>query len=187
MKIFAARGFSAATIRAIAREAGVAEGTIYLYFPSKRDILLAIFRSLVLESMEDLLARPDRGDDEAFLRELVADRIRRLRANSRPFRFALTELPYHGELRDQFYREIALEQLERVKGFLRDRMRDGRFRPLRPEVAARAFQGMYTIFAIAEILFEDPEVARLTAEELAEEVVRLFLYGALARPPHGRP
>ena len=178
MKVFAQRGYAAATIRAIAREANIAQGTIYLYFPSKRDLLLALYRSMILESLEEIMARPEKGDDEAFLRSLVVDRIRRFRQNAQAVRFAFTELPFHDELRKKFYREIALEQLGRIQAFLKDRIAKGSFRPLRPEIAARAFQGMYVIFALAEIVYDDPEVARFTPEEIADEVVRLFLRGA---------
>src|SRR3972149_11829628 len=75
MKVFAQRGYAAATIRAIAREANIAQGTIYLYFPSKRDILLALYRSMILESLEEIMARPRKGDGAAFLRSLLVDRI----------------------------------------------------------------------------------------------------------------
>ena len=178
MKVFAQRGYAAATIRAIAREANIAQGTIYLYFPSKRDILLALYRSMILESLEEIMARPEKGDDEAFLRSLVVDRILRFRQNAQAVRFAFTELPFHDELREKFYREIALEQLGRIQAFLKDRIAHGKFRPLRAEIAARAFQGMYVIFALAEVVYDDPEVARFTPEEIADEVVRLFLRGA---------
>ena len=59
-------------------------------------------------------------------------------------------------------------------------------RQVRAEVAARAFQGMYVPFTLAETVFGDREVRRLTLEEIADEVVRLFLHGApnpiLAQP-----
>jgi AcrR family transcriptional regulator len=181
MKVFAQRGYAAATIREIAREADIAQGTIYLYFPSKREILLAVYRSMILESLEEFMARPEKGDDQTFLRSLLVDRIRRFRQNARAVRFAFTELPLHDELRERFYREIVLEQLERIKAFLKERAAQGKFRPLRTEIAARAFQGMYVIFALAETVFGDGEVGRLPPEEIAEEVVSLFLHGALSQ------
>lgn len=181
MKVFAERGYAAATIREIAREAKIAQGTIYLYFPSKRDVLLALYRSMILESFDEIMARPEKGDDETFLRSLLVDRIRRVRQNTRAVRFAFTELPFHEELRAKFYREIVLEQLGRVQAFMKSRIDQGKFRPLRTEIAARAFQGMYVIFALAETVFDDGQVGRLTPEEIADEVVRLFLHGAVNR------
>jgi AcrR family transcriptional regulator len=179
MKVFARRGYAAATMRGIAREAHIAQGTIYLYFPSKRDLLLALYRSMVLESFEDILARPETGDGETFLRSLVVDRIERFRRNPQAVRFAFTELPLHRELREKLYREIALEQLGRLEAFLKARSAKGELRPLRAEIAARVFQGMYVIFTLAETVFGDRAVAQLTPEEIAHEVVHLFLHGAL--------
>src|SRR5256886_8442852 len=52
IKVFAERGFHTATVAEIARAAGVADGTIYLYFKSKDDLLLRLFD----EKMTALLA-----------------------------------------------------------------------------------------------------------------------------------
>src|SRR5436853_6561303 len=52
IKVFAERGFFTATVAEIARAAGVADGTIYLYFKSKDDLLLRLFD----EKMTELLA-----------------------------------------------------------------------------------------------------------------------------------
>jgi len=43
IKVFAKQGFHQATISQIAREAGVADGTIYLYFKNKEDIMVNFF------------------------------------------------------------------------------------------------------------------------------------------------
>src|SRR5688572_18005102 len=43
LQVFAAKGFHEARISEIARAAGVADGTIYLYFKNKDDILLSLF------------------------------------------------------------------------------------------------------------------------------------------------
>ena len=179
MKVFARRGYAATTIRTIAREAHIAQGTIYLYFPRKRDILLTLYRSIILESFEEILARPAQGDSSAFLQSLIVDRIQRFRRNPQAVRLAFTELPFHQQLREKFYRDIAVEQLERVQDFLKDRIAKGEFRPVRTEIVARAFQGVYPILSLAETVFGDRAVGRLTPEEVADELVRLFLHGAL--------
>lgn len=49
MRTFAANGFVRSTTKEIAAGAGVAEGTIYLYFESKDDLLLTAFRERVAE------------------------------------------------------------------------------------------------------------------------------------------
>ncbi|HEX7840378.1 MAG TPA: helix-turn-helix domain-containing protein, partial [Kofleriaceae bacterium] len=44
-RIFARHGFFAARVSEIAKEAGVADGTIYLYFKSKDDLLISLFEN----------------------------------------------------------------------------------------------------------------------------------------------
>jgi len=51
-EVFAERGYFSSTVAEIARAAGVADGTIYLYFKSKDDLLLRLFD----EKMTQLLA-----------------------------------------------------------------------------------------------------------------------------------
>lgn len=52
IRVFAERGFHSATVAEIAKAAGVADGTIYLYFKGKDDLLLRLFD----EKMTELLA-----------------------------------------------------------------------------------------------------------------------------------
>jgi TetR/AcrR family transcriptional regulator, fatty acid metabolism regulator protein len=53
-RIFARRGFFAARVSEIAKEAGVADGTIYLYFKSKDDLLISLFEHRMEQANEQL-------------------------------------------------------------------------------------------------------------------------------------
>jgi len=44
LRVFARKGYWSARVSDIAREAGIAAGTIYLYFATKEDILITLFR-----------------------------------------------------------------------------------------------------------------------------------------------
>jgi TetR/AcrR family fatty acid metabolism transcriptional regulator len=53
VKVFARKGFFQSKVSEIAREAGVADGTVYLYFKNKDDILISIFKV----KMHDIISR----------------------------------------------------------------------------------------------------------------------------------
>jgi TetR/AcrR family fatty acid metabolism transcriptional regulator len=53
IKVFAQKGFYTANVADVAREAGVADGTIYLYFKNKDDLLISLFET----KMEEILQR----------------------------------------------------------------------------------------------------------------------------------
>src|SRR5919109_2730970 len=73
VRVFARTGFYNSRVSDIAREAGIASGTIYLYFKTKDDILVTLFR----EKMARFVSRVRReigseGDAVAKIRRLVA-------------------------------------------------------------------------------------------------------------------
>lgn len=67
-KVFAQNGFHKSQVSRIAREAGVADGTIYLYFKNKEDILISLFRQRLgqLVEMLDKEAGPSDSAEEAL-------------------------------------------------------------------------------------------------------------------------
>ena len=72
VKVFAELGFHQATIAQIAKEAGVADGTIYLYFKNKDDILVQFFSyktKLVFDHFQEAVGQADRAIDK--LRNLI--------------------------------------------------------------------------------------------------------------------
>ena len=72
VKVFARQGFHQSTVSQIAKEAGVADGTIYLYFKNKDDILVQFFSfraKQVFESFREEVARAETSSDK--LRNLV--------------------------------------------------------------------------------------------------------------------
>ena len=61
VKIFAKQGFHQSTVAQIAKEAGVADGTIYLYFKNKDDILVQFFSYRTKQVFEQFQAEVDRA------------------------------------------------------------------------------------------------------------------------------
>jgi TetR/AcrR family transcriptional regulator, fatty acid metabolism regulator protein len=54
VKTFARAGYHRTRVADIAREAGVADGTVYIYFKSKEDILVSLFEDLMFHFVQDL-------------------------------------------------------------------------------------------------------------------------------------
>src|SRR5215216_3947408 len=75
-RVFAAKGFNGATIRDVARQAGVADGTIYNYFTNKEALLFGILDRLneTERRPRDLRLPPD-ADRAEFTRAYVRHRF----------------------------------------------------------------------------------------------------------------
>lgn len=82
-RVFTAEGYHGATMRAIAREAGLGTGTLYLYFSSKEAVFLALvtrLEELVLDAI--VAARADREDTLGKLAASMEAALRVFSANA---------------------------------------------------------------------------------------------------------
>ena len=72
IRVFARQGFYQSTVAQIAREAGVADGTIYLYFKNKDDILVQFFNYRTKQVFDRFRAAVNQSDNsQDKLRSLV--------------------------------------------------------------------------------------------------------------------
>ncbi|HOB86387.1 MAG TPA: TetR/AcrR family transcriptional regulator [Bacillota bacterium] len=72
IKIFARYGYHRTRVSDIAREAGVADGTVYIYFNSKEDILISLFQEMMEQFVQGLQTELDAcGNAEEKLKKLI--------------------------------------------------------------------------------------------------------------------
>ena len=71
LELFAKKGFSATTTDAIAKAAGVSKGLIFVHFPTKQDLLIAI----IDEEMERLFPQGEERNDQRTPREKLTSLI----------------------------------------------------------------------------------------------------------------
>jgi len=141
-RVFAEQGFDQATIAEIARVAGVAKGTIYLYYPSKQDIYSAALR----QSAADLAARTKAAMDRATgagekVRAFIDTKLRYFEAHRDFFRIYYTEagraLCRHGH-HAKHIDDLFLEQVKALDQVLQHAVRRRTIRAVRTEAAASA-------------------------------------------------
>jgi AcrR family transcriptional regulator len=90
IRVFAAEGYDSATTRAIAQEAGVAEGLIQRYFEGKQGLLIAFMRQFALDEKQSCTNLPPKADsfrDE--LKSLTADAIERAKKDKEKMKVAI--------------------------------------------------------------------------------------------------
>ncbi len=131
-RIFAAKGFSAATVDDIAETANVAKGTIYLYFRSKRDIYFAALK----QGIEAVNAETQRRLDgsrtiQEKLRAFIDTRIRYFEENGDFFKIYHSEFSnilIHPAHLDEDFRDLYLQQAKVLEGILRAAAKQGQIR-----------------------------------------------------------
>src|SRR5687767_13235005 len=77
VEVFAEKGFFGARVSEIAERAGVADGTIYLYFKSKDDILISLFEEKMAEILERFVAMlAEVTDTEEKMRRYIIEHLK---------------------------------------------------------------------------------------------------------------
>jgi AcrR family transcriptional regulator len=146
-KVFAQKGYSAATVEDIAAAAGLAKGTVYLYYESKRDIYFAALKSGIEEMYSALSAKlQSASTPEEKLRTLIAVKLTYFEDNRDFFKIYYSELGnicIHPGAIDNDFRTLYLENAKMIEGILKEASRKKAIRTLRTEQAA---------FAISEVI-----------------------------------
>jgi len=124
--IFAAKGYSAASTSEIAQKAGVAEGTIFRHYKTKKELLLSIVGPIMAKMVAPMLMKDfvkqviDLKYDrfEHFLRKIIVNRMEFVRKHLPILKIVINEIPYHPELRDQLAGEISRNVLSKVSALI---------------------------------------------------------------------
>lgn len=122
LALFAERGFDGATTSAIAKRAGVAEGTIFRHFKTKKALLLGLLAPM-FERMVPMVARgvfgifdKEHPNLESFLHELMVDRLNFAEKASVLLRVMVQEYAIQQELRETVHRVFSERVLPAFRG-----------------------------------------------------------------------
>jgi AcrR family transcriptional regulator len=129
-QVFAVQGYEAARIDDVAERAGVAKGTIYLYFHDKKQLFRAVVRSL-LKKRFDVVARTFSGSAEDLLRDLVSRMYGEVVRNEKVrsiVRLLIAESGRFPELADIYHREIIGPGMKALRHVLMQGIATGKFR-----------------------------------------------------------
>ena len=130
-EVFAAHGFEAARIDEVARRAGVAKGTIYLYFRDKEKLFQAVVRNLIPKRF-DVLIKTLPGPPAEVLRALLSQLYTNVVRNEKVpfiFRMLVAESGRFPQLSEIYHREIIVPGIKAMRQVLERGISEGVFRP----------------------------------------------------------
>ncbi|MFL5004588.1 MAG: TetR/AcrR family transcriptional regulator [Microvirga sp.] len=184
LDVFAESGFAPARLEEVAARAGVAKGTIYLYFPSKQALFEALIRTGIGEPIEAAGAEAAALDlpFEAVVRGLFARMRHQILATRRKeiIRLVIAESGRFPELAEFYYREVVARGMALLRAAAERAVAQGE---LSSDELARFPQLVVAPGLVAFLwatLFERFET--LDAEAMLEAHLALLLRPAKARP-----
>jgi TetR/AcrR family fatty acid metabolism transcriptional regulator len=177
--VFAEKGFFNSKVADIAKAAGVADGTVYLYFKNKDDVLHSIFDramdKFIAEGRSEL-AKLDTADEK--LRRIAELHLERLSADRDMAIVFQVELRGSIKFMQEFSAAGFAEYLDIIRATIEEGQKSGAFRSdLKPIVVAKMFYGAIDEMVTNWILSSK----KYPLVPMADEVLKIFFGGLLAR------
>lgn len=176
-KVFAGNGYFNSKVSDIAGAAGIADGTVYLYFKSKDEILHSIFDRAMTEFIAEgkqELAKLD--DPVAKLRRIAELHLGKLGADRDMAIVFQVELRGSTKFMQEFSAAGFAEYLDIIRVTIADGQRAGIFRSdIKPVVCAKILYGALDEMVTNWILSKH----RYPLEPMADEVLKIFFGGIL--------
>ena len=185
VKVFAKHGFYATRVSDIAREAGVADGTIYLYFKNKDDVLISIFDDRIRRLIEVLERSISESDSvEERLRRIIELQLGLLEEERDLAEVVTVNLRQSSRMLKQYATPLFMEYLGVIARVISDGQREGSVRSdVSPRLAARAMWGGLDGIAVTWALADgDPANLRTAAKQFAS-----LYWAGLASSPEAPP
>jgi AcrR family transcriptional regulator len=181
-KVFRDKGYEGATVAEIVEEAGVAQGTFYLYYPSKKDVFFALGQRLyevMAAHVTDEVAGQLPLDER--VRAITAACFDAARENS-----DLVKLVFFGadSVSAELQAKMAAENpvVVALRRMFEEEIAAGRMKPIDPEIAARLLIGFVRNAVLEAFVLGGGD----DAERLQEVAAELFA-GAVAGSPRQAP
>jgi len=178
ISVFARCGYFNSKVADIAREAGVADGTVYLYFKSKEEILHSIFDRSVDEALGAAKERVQLlTDPREKLRQIAHMHLERLGADRDLAVVFQVELRGSTKFMEEFSAAGFAEYLSLIRSTFEEGQRAGMFRAdLNARVVAKVLFGALDEMATNWILSK----RRYKLAPMADQVLDIFLNGVRA-------
>lgn len=183
IRIFAEKSYNGATTSEIAKEAGVAEGTVFRYFKTKKDILIGgiideftkfVGEKLISEKLINILEENSNKNEEDVLKILIKDRIELVKKYKDIMKIVVTEALYTPEVAESIKNNILPQARLVMKKFLSIYTERGIFREVDIEVAEAAMLGTMVSYVVQNyILISGVE----NADDKIDKIIDVILNG----------
>jgi AcrR family transcriptional regulator len=181
LHLFATNGFRGTTTKAIAQAAGVSEGIIFRYFPTKEDLYTAILnhkaRQQGIDRTLDMLRRNMAAeDDEALVLQLALKIFENYRGDADFERLMLRAALEGHDLARVSQRTLGMPMFDLMRDYVTKRQAAGALRAGDPTLLVFGMVALPLYFAIVSRLF-GLELVKQSDRAVAATFARLMLDG----------
>ncbi len=190
LNLFSEKGYAGASTSEIAKEAQVAEGTIFRYFPQKKDMLLKVVmkfielisEELVMNPLEKIYEENQGAPPEVMLKTIVMDRVALFNKMSDHFKVILIEMQYHEEIMALVVNKILLKVIRYGEKVYSDFVKNGIFRDDIPPITAfRTMIGGVLLMLVQRRVLPEAVPTGLELEAEIDMIIEILMNGMKKR------
>ncbi len=180
-QLFAHRGYEGTTTRELALAVGVAEGTLFRHFPTKKAILTEVVTQGWVEILTDLLTELSEMQNYQTIHQVLRHRMLNLHKNWARLKVCFVETQAHPDLQEHIQTDVIHKMTDVAEAFFATAIERGIYRPMNPRVVAHVFLGMFAIAGFSQNTLFEPGNSIQALQEMSEGLADIFLHGVLAK------
>ena len=187
-EVFAEKSFTGASIKDLARAAGVSPGLLYWYFKDKTDLFTSLLSERITTGFGALKEHvsPDLPPYEYLPRfgrayaELIEQPM-----NAALFKTVLTNTPSFPAVVHDVQSRVIGQVLNTFQGYLQHQVDAGNLRPCNTEMVARTFMGSVVAFLMLRHILQDRRSQELPVDDVVNGIAEVVLRGILPDAQEG--
>ncbi len=180
LKIISEKGYLGATTRAISRQAGVTELTLFRHFGTKAQLFENLLNNYTfLPKLKGLMPELEKLSYEEALTLIAVKFLLTLKERKPMIKIIFSEIHLYPEKIRDMYTAFIDEVRMTLASYFQSLQKKGALRNVAPETAARAFLGMLLSYFRSEEIIREGGVSRKRMEQSVREFVDIFIHGTL--------
>ena len=175
-KIFAQKGFFKAKVSEIAKEAGIADGTVYIYFKHKDDILISLFEEKMQEVLDNMKEQIDQeADPLKKIERFALVHLKLIEDHKDIAEIIQVELRQSSKFMKNYHNTKFFEYLDLISKIIQEGKEKGVIKEeIIPGIAKRAFFGALDEMSRFWVLSKKPKYDIQTA---SKQITNFFIHG----------
>ncbi len=154
IRVFATKGFHPTRIKDVAREAGLADGTIYIYFENKPALLLGIMDRMTTSALQNVDTSQLAGMElQQFILTYIQHPLTVFESsNFELFKVVVSEILVNQEMRERYYQQLVAPTISRGEQFFRQWAEHNGMDPIHTKLLMHAVSSMVIGLIVQRIM-----------------------------------
>ena len=180
LKLFSQKGYLGATTKEIAKEAGIAEVTLFRYFPSKEALFEEVINNYsFLPKLKEILKKVETRSYKEVLKIIASEFLKLLESKKDLIRIMHSEMQRYPEKIKKIYESVIENTFKLLSNYFQKLQKEKILKEFNSELAARAFLGMFFSYFYAKEIKEFLNLQKEDVSQVIETYIDIFINGTL--------